>query len=311
LDDKSGQNNTVTVIDFNRSDPLVHWCMQKYYELLMRYNLIQNGSFETGNSFSWEVGSPLEATVSSDQAREGNYALKLESSEGGVAATSQFVSVQPNTDYIFTHSVNYSTGSTGTVTASLTFDGNTLNVSTSSSTDGWKTKRTGFNSGDATEVQIDLYADGTFNGPVYMDDFSLALLEQAFSYDRWASDNGVGLPNADADDDGLDNLYEYALDGDPNSALKPLVPASIQTTNLFEYAHLLRNDDLSLICTTEVSTNLINGTWTDAGIVTVTNGSAGAYDDITHTLPVEEQAFLRLTIETQTSTNYVNDGYYE
>jgi len=309
LDDKN--NNTVTVIGLNSLDPLEPWRMQAYYDLLTEYNLIQNGSFETGNSFNWEVGSPAEVTVSNNKASDGSWALKLESSDGTIAATSQIVSVEPNTDYIFTHSVNYSAGSSGTVTARLTFDGNTLNVSTRSSTDGWKTKRTGFNSGSATEVQIDIYADGAFNGPAYVDDLSLAVPEQAFQYNRWATDQGAGSADADDDGDGLDNLYEYALDGNPGSALVPLIPVSIQTTNRFEYSHHQRNDDLSLVYTVEFCTNLVNGAWTDARMVTVTNGSAGMYDDVTHTIPIEGQAFLRLTVETQTSTNYVNDGYYE
>jgi hypothetical protein len=276
-------------------------------------NLIQNGSFETGNGSEWNVGSPSEATVSADTTSDGSYALKLESSDGAITVTSQLISVQPNTDYIFTHSENYSTGSTGTVTARLSFEGVTLKISTGSSTDGWETKWTWFNSGAATEVQLDIYADESFNGPTYVDDFALTFLpEHPFRYDIWAAENGVGAADADDDEDGLDNLYEYALAGDPGSALEPLVPLAITTTNQFEYAHQLRNDDLNLVSTVEASTNLVNGVWTNAGIVTVTNGSGGTYDDVTHSISIEApQAFLRLKVETLTSTVHANNGYYE
>ena len=162
-----------------------------------------------------------------------------------------------------------------------------------------------------TEPQLEIYADDSFNGLVYVDDFALKFLPQyPFQYDTWAVDNSVGAADADDDGDGLDNLYEYALGGNPKSSLKPLLPAFIEVTHLFEYSHLLRNDDLNRVCTVETCSNLMTGTWGEAGIVTVTNGTVGAYDDVTHAVPIEEQAFLRIKVETSTSIGHENDGYY-
>lgn len=103
-------------------------------------------------------------------------------------------------------------------------------------------------------------------------------------------------PGGDPDNDGITNLLEYILGGDPRVSSTSILPtASIIGSNLvLEYT---RNDD-SESDTTQVgqwSTDL--GTWTDVAPVMV-NENAAAPDDMSVTVPltnaVDGKLFLRL-----------------
>jgi len=275
-------------------------------------NLIQNGSFETGYSTDWVVASPSEAVVVSNTASDGSYALQLDSSDGAVGDTGQTVPVQSNTGYVFTHAVYYPAGSTGTVTARLMFDGRALRISTASSTAGWVIKEARFNSGSATEIELDIYADDAFAEPVYLDNLRLEQLVKPFRYETWAGINGIGAADADADEDGLNNLYEFAFAGNPtNSADTGSELTVAVVSNALVLSNLERNDDIYLQSITEVCTNLVSGTWTPVDSAPVTTGMTGQYDVVVNTIPLDTpQAYFRTRVETRTET-YANDGYYE
>ena len=275
-------------------------------------NLIHNGSFETGDTSGWIVASPGEAVVSSTTASGGSHALKLESTDGSVEETEQTVSVQPGTDYVFTHAVYYTAGSTGTVTARLDFDGRTLKVSTDGATQGWVTKETRFNSGAATEVDIDIYADEAFSGPVYVDDFFLARLWKPFQYDSWASEKGVGATDSDDDGDHRNNEYEYIYDGDPtNPADRGMGPMLIRESDLLKLSYRQRNDDLNLYTSTEIATDLVGGLWAFGDYMPLVVATNGAYSDIVKTVPSDaSQSFFRVKANTRSGT-FTNGGCFE
>ena len=258
------------------------------------------------------VASPAEAVVSSNTASGGSYALKLDSTDGSVGETEQTVSVQSGTDYVFTHAVYYPAGSTGTVTARLTFDGRTLKVLTDGATEGWVTKETRFNSGAATDIEIDIYADDGFSGPVYVDDFYLARLWKPFRYDVWASDKGVGATDSDDDGDDRSNLYEFIFDGDPtNPADRGMGPMLVQEGDILKLSYRQRNDDQNLYTSTEICTDLAGGVWAFGDYVPMIVATNGAYSDIAKTVPSDApQSFFRVKADTR-SGNYLNDGCYE
>ena len=66
-------------------------------------NLINNPSFESGDSSGWTV--PSEAAVTADSASHGTYSLKL-SHTNHITNTRQIVDLKPNTDYTFTIDIN-------------------------------------------------------------------------------------------------------------------------------------------------------------------------------------------------------------
>ena len=122
-------------------------------------------------------------------------------------------------------------------------------------------------------------------------------------YNLWAVGWGVdiGSETNDFDVDGLNNLYEYGLNGNPtNGTVGPAVtPELVQGGSGLEYVHVQRNDDPSLIYTMESITDLVFGNWTNAdssvlGIGVYTN----FYDTATNSVSTAEaQLFLRLKIE--------------
>lgn len=124
---------------------------------------------------------------------------------------------------------------------------------------------------------------------------------QTFS-DYWMDSWGVNL-GAQADDydgDGLANLAEYALGGDPTDGLDlGSVPAFAPSGDAFRYVHARRNDDSDLVYTVETSTNLVSGLWTNAGyaVAGIRTGTGG-FDHVTNTVPADAaETFIRLRVE--------------
>jgi hypothetical protein len=130
------------------------------------------------------------------------------------------------------------------------------------------------------------------------------------TYTQWGIDNSLegdaALRTADPDHDGMDNLLEYALGGDPNvddSAAKRPVSGIVENAgaNGFEYVYRRRLDaaerglDYGVITTTD----LVFGTWTDIG----TSAECGAaaidanFESVTNVLPtVEDTKFVSLKV---------------
>ena len=130
-------------------------------------------------------------------------------------------------------------------------------------------------------------------------------------YDEWTA-GYPGLGSAtnltdNPDGDGLDNLAEYALGGDPaNGADVGYVPSNTMLeaggTHYFEYVYAKRNDaaDRGLIYSLEQSTNLVSNVWTNGNVEVVgTRVLDAQFDSITNRVPSigAEQGFIRLRIE--------------
>jgi hypothetical protein len=118
-------------------------------------------------------------------------------------------------------------------------------------------------------------------------------------YAAWAATNGVGATDADDDHDGRNNLYEYALAGDPMDDTDPGVdPVLVKAGTGLEYVHLRRKDDPDLIYTVETRTNLIFGVWILGGFsVLRTNSYNADYDKIIYGVsPTNPHSYFRLKI---------------
>ncbi|HKL21962.1 MAG TPA: hypothetical protein VJ904_09165, partial [Tichowtungia sp.] len=122
-------------------------------------------------------------------------------------------------------------------------------------------------------------------------------------YDQWAEDHGgtnmIGSAMDDADFDGLSNLYEYGVGGDPTNRLSHgTIPTLSKSGNRFLYIHPQRSDDGSLTYTVETTTNLISGTWLSVGYtITGTNVTGGTLNFVTNDVDtVRNKNFIRLKI---------------
>ncbi|MCU0858282.1 MAG: putative Ig domain-containing protein, partial [Pontiellaceae bacterium] len=130
--------------------------------------------------------------------------------------------------------------------------------------------------------------------------FSVQVVQTGSGYAAWAATNGVGAPDVDHDGDGRNNLYEYALNGNPtNSTDNGIDPVLISTGSGFEYIHLQRNGDSGLIYTVETRTNLLSGIWmTNGTSVLGTNAYNAVYDEVRHGVAVTNtRSYIRLKIE--------------
>ena len=123
------------------------------------------------------------------------------------------------------------------------------------------------------------------------------------SFANWATQWGVdiGSETNDYDDNGLNNLYEYGLNGNPvNGTVDPAVlPEFTKTGSGFEYVHVQRNNDPALVYTVETTGNLAFPVWTNIGYtVSGTNVSGDVFDTVTNAIPTTEtELFIRLNIE--------------
>jgi probable HAF family extracellular repeat protein len=154
-------------------------------------------------------------------------------------------------------------------------------------------RRCDLNGGNATELISGLTSPrGIVAAP-------LSLLPATDPLDEFLTNAGVPSnlrgPNDDADNDGLDNLVEYALDLNPNGnggSFTGTPPAvSNSPTQLQLTYRRVRND---VTYTVEMSTDLTSGSWTRVG---VNQGTPAGDGTTTASIPLGSgSAFLRLSV---------------
>lgn len=126
------------------------------------------------------------------------------------------------------------------------------------------------------------------------------------TYDSWAFDYpGLGGRFADDDNDGWDNLTEFALGGDPtNNANNGYVPTARLTnldgTNQIVYAFGRRSSNSGLTYHLETASHLVPGDWSDSGYTT--SGTTGMINDQFESVTnwvnmVDQQRYIRLVID--------------
>jgi len=122
------------------------------------------------------------------------------------------------------------------------------------------------------------------------------------AYENWAADFGVGIETGDDDNDGLINVHEYGLGGDPTNATdQGISPISAVDGGVLTYIYPQLSDPASgLDYHLELTDNLVVPAWADSGYtVTGTNVVVGDFDYVTNSISVDiDQKFIRLMIDT-------------
>lgn len=145
-----------------------------------------------------------------------------------------------------------------------------------------------------------LYSPSTSRVSMF-DNFSLS--QNIGGYADWAGGWGVpiGAETEDYDKDGVSNIYEYGLGGDPTNPSDLGVPSIFSVSGgVATYIHPRLSDPNSgLSYSLELSTDLVVGSWTNAGYsVSGTNVTGGDLNYVTNvTDTAEAEKFIRLIIE--------------
>ncbi len=101
------------------------------------------------------------------------------------------------------------------------------------------------------------------------------------------------------DTDGLNNLAEYALGGNPTSNdAASIVPIFQALGDHFYYIHNERTDDPNLRYTVQLSTNLVSNDWNTNGVEWVGEAAfSNVWKSVTNRTDVGKREFIRLHIE--------------
>ncbi|QHI69820.1 right-handed parallel beta-helix repeat-containing protein [Tichowtungia aerotolerans] len=142
------------------------------------------------------------------------------------------------------------------------------------------------------------------DGGGYID--SLQVVSASSAYAAWAGGWGVdiGAETNDFDGDGLNNLYEYGLGGNPVDAADrggdfEFETVNVDGTNQFRFVHpQLSRPNNGLNYFVQQNANLVSGLWTGNGCrIEGTNITGGILDFATNSVGMEdEQKYMRLFV---------------
>ncbi len=152
---------------------------------------------------------------------------------------------------------------------------------------------------DSADAQIGF---GSVNDTILFDNVTVSGVTTHDGYEQWATtwNTDIGAATNDFDSDGMNNLYEYAFDGNPTNGLVPAnLPVFSKSGSGFLYVHPRRSNDTNLIYTVLTTTDLTSGSWTNGGYtVTGTRVTGGTLDFVTNEVDtVDDEKFIRLRIE--------------
>lgn len=150
-----------------------------------------------------------------------------------------------------------------------------------------------------------IFGTGASNGAntYRISTLTLDVIPALRGYDAWVQLFGgaglIGGETNDYDGDGVPNLGEYALGGNPTNAFDAgaeIIWMNAGGTMLL--IHPQRADDSSLVYRVETSTNLITGAWTNAGyVVSGTNVTGNTLNYVTNAVPADQdQTYIQLKV---------------
>jgi len=152
---------------------------------------------------------------------------------------------------------------------------------------------------DKADAQLGL---GSINDTAVFDNVQINAPSEQTGYDLWSAgwNSDIGSATNDFDLDGINNLYEYALDGNPtNPAIHGTLPAFTKSGGRFIYIHPRRSDDTAPAYLVETTTNLLIEGWTTSGHTAFgTNVTGETLDFVSNEVDtIEDEKFIRLRIE--------------
>lgn len=119
------------------------------------------------------------------------------------------------------------------------------------------------------------HASGSFTG-----DGTLRVIPAVSGFASWIDGFGLTLadqdPTDDPDNDGMNNLLEFALNGNPGLSDPSILPQLVVTTNDFEFTYQRRIDSIAPETTQTFQWGTTLATWPGGAIIPAASGSVGA-----------------------------------
>jgi hypothetical protein len=269
-------------------------------------NRVVNGSFESGAD-GWVLGS--SAAVTTLEKKDGLSSLAL-SNDG--SSTRQNISVDAGTAYhlsVWINAEDFIEGAMVFDTQGKYDDTCQFVISDAADANGWTQFSGEFTAIDSS-FKLRMFSEGSnTSGIVYFDDVIITPeTDGASTYSSWASEFSVGAAEADDDLDGLKNLLEYALGGNPTNAIAGEAdPMFTRVASGFDYTYKQRKADTSLVYRVEGCTNLLQQTWEIVAETARATMPGEIYNEVRLTLPaVEEHTCYRMRVSLPTNATPPN-----
>lgn len=155
---------------------------------------------------------------------------------------------------------------------------------------------------DAVTVRFVCHASED-NDNVYIDNIRLTAMAPGSGWNQFILDYGLsGNPEADADNDGQSDLFEYALNGHPTSATNAGSPSYVELSDgMVKFFYLKRTDGNSGVTYQPTwTTNLVSSPWTNSWDATFIHYSPNVgFNQVEQQLDIKNKnaLFLRLQIK--------------
>ena len=197
----------------------------------------------------------------------------------------------------------------GAVVASASFDKAALDAirgsdAAGSFTDASISWTTGATVTNNQPLAIRIVKEGGSGTVIDFDNARLTSEAVPTAYDLWVALYPTLSNTAsdhDEEPDGMDNLLEYALGGNPtNSDAASILPVSIQDENYLHYVYSRQNPkDPALSYTVLSTTNLVDAPMTNATIEAGVSGVSNGFERVTNAVSTatEPQQFMQLKIQ--------------
>jgi hypothetical protein len=262
-----------------------------------------NQTLMTAISTTWESGDFTYASTASydpDHVIEAWYTIVITAGSGTFTGTSGIGKIHDGPTRL-------PSGNNGMLQANLAAAWNTLTWDIDPFAGG------GLVFSDIASIDVDFFADTTgpntnASGSAWftMNDSGLEFSASTLGfYDYWALSygltNGMAAPDYDVEPDGLDNLMEYALGGNPTVAdAAAVLPAywaeNDGSSNWFYYVHNKRNDP-SLTYAVKATDNLAMPSWDSDGVDLVGESEeTDGFTTVTNRTDVDAAEFLTLEV---------------
>ena len=221
----------------------------KIVQVVSNDGYITNGDFELGNTAGMYVEHWWDSSyirVDAEAAKDSNFGLRMEGEWSGKVCPNNFA-VEQNTDYVLSFDLKASDTSGGLAVYVRDGAGNGITETwpSTAAANTWEKVSINFNSGDATEIALEITSSG--NNIKYID--NLAVAKANVSFDGYITNGDFELGKVDPSfelvggtssvtkDAAKDGLYGVKISGESWGAQLKTVPIKVepQTAYMLTY----------------------------------------------------------------------------